>query len=392
MRNNIKVAIIGAGYVGMGNALLFAKHHLTRLIDIDKNKVSLINKGISPLDDSLISSCLKRYKHNISADYKMNGDIRKFDYCLIALPTNFDNQKKEFDTSSIFNTLKKLNDIQYSNQIVIRSTVPVGFCKAMLKKFKELRISFFPEFLREGSALHDSLNPSRIIAGGEIQNTKEFADILKLLAKKKNIPTMFTSLEEAEAIKLFSNSYLAMRVAFFNELDTYALFNDLNAQEIIEGVCMDSRIGNYYNNPSFGFGGYCLPKDTMQLSSSFRSIPHKLIKSIVSSNASRKRSIVNYIVNSKFNKIGIYRLSMKKNSDNYRNSAVVDIIKSLKKHSKQLVIYEPVINASKFIGCKIENNFIAFCNESELIIANRFSKDLKNSQNVIFTRDLFNSA
>lgn len=385
----MKIAIVGAGYVGLGNALLLAQKHKVTLIDTNPNKVKDINAGINPIEDDLVSKNLKKYKGNISAIANIDETINSFQLCIIATPTNFKNKIIGFDTSTIDTTLSYLKKFKFKNNIVIRSTLPIGYTGSAIKKFRDLKISFFPEFLREGYALHDSLYPSRIIAGGNKQNTKLFADLLKENSKKKDVRTLFTSPAEAEAIKLFSNAYLAMRISFFNELDSFAMIKNLNTENIINGIGLDDRIGNFYNNPSFGYGGYCLPKDTKQLASNFSDIPHHLIKAITKSNIERKKIIAKSILQGNYKVIGIYRLRMKSNSDNFRESAINDVIKILKKSDKKIIIYEPNL-AKSFLGCKVENNFEEFLKKTDVIVANRVSKELEKSKKIILTRDIFN--
>ena len=384
----MKISIVGAGYVGLSNAILLAKNNDVNLFDIDNEKINLLKNKKSPIKDTLIEKYLSKKTLSLSFDNKL-GTLNKTQAVLIATPTNFDTKKNSFDTSSIEGILSKLREKKYSKLVIIRSTVPIGFTDRMQKKFPDLDISFFPEFLREGQALKDSLYPSRIICGS---NTKKGRDFLKVLEKssiKPKAESQITSPSEAEAIKLFSNAFLAMRISFFNELDSFATSNNLSAKNIIEGVSSDSRIGNYYNNPSFGYGGYCLPKDTQQLKQNFEKIPQKLISGAIQSNALRKRFILNEILNKKVNKIGIYRLSMKAGSDNWREAAVLDIIKGLKKEAKQVVIFEPMVKTKTFMGFRIENDLAKFKKESKLIISNRIDKDIEDKADILFTRDIF---
>lgn len=385
----IKIAIVGAGYVGLGNALLLAQKNLVKVFDINLKKVTSINDGTLPIEEKLMSRYLKRYKDNIKAYSTLDASILDCRYCLIALPTNFDERKREFDTSSIIETLELLSKINFKNNVIIRSTIPIGFTKKCSDKFPNLKISFFPEFLREGKSLKDNLYPSRIVGGGLKENTEDFAKLLADNARKIKVPIFLTGSIEAESIKLFSNAYLAMRVSFFNELDSFALLKNLNSREIIEGLSLDSRIGNAYNNPSFGYGGYCLPKDVKQLSKSFQSIPHKVIKSLTGSNVERKRIIAQFIAASDYKIIGIYKLSMKANSDNHRESAVIDIVKILKGLNKEVIIFEPNLNKRFFLGCRVESSFESFMNDVDIIVANRTDNYLDNIDKVVFTRDLY---
>lgn len=384
----MKISVVGAGYVGLSNAILLAKNNDVKLFDIDNEKINLLKNKKSPIKDTLIEKYLSKKTLSLSFDNKL-GALNKTEAVLIATPTNFDTKKNSFDTSSIEGILSKLREKKYSKLVIIRSTVPIGFTDRMQKKFSDLDISFFPEFLREGQALKDSLYPSRIICGS---NTKKGRDFLKVLEKssiKPKAKSQITSPSEAEAIKLFSNTFLAMRISFFNELDSFATSKNLSSKNIIEGVSSDSRIGNYYNNPSFGYGGYCLPKDTQQLEQNFGKIPQKLISGAIQSNALRKRFILNEILNKKVNKIGIYRLSMKAGSDNWREAAVLDIIKGLKKEAKQVMIFEPMIKTKTFMGFRIENDLAKFKKESKLIISNRIDKDIEDKADILFTRDIF---
>ena len=386
----MKITILGAGYVGLSNAILLAKNNQVTLIDVDKEKISLLKKKKSPISDTLIQRYLSKKKLSLTFDTEMNDNLFSSKIVLVATPTNFNSKTKSFDTSSIEGILKKLKKNNFSKLVVIRSTVPVGFTEKMQTKYPNLDIAFFPEFLREGEALRDSLYPTRIICGSKSKRAIFFLNLLKESAIKKNIKTQITSSPEAEAIKLFSNMYLAMRISFFNELDSFSLSKNLNSKEIINGLSSDPRIGTHYNNPSFGYGGYCLPKDTQQLRQNFKDIPQKLIQATIQSNLLRKKFIVNEILNRKVKTVGIYRLSMKAGSDNWRESAVIDIIKFLKKEGKEMLIYEPLFTGNTFMGITVENNLKCFKSESELIIANRFEQNLNDKKEILFTRDIFN--
>ena len=386
----MNITILGAGYVGLSNAILLAKNNQVTLVDIDKEKISLLKKKKSPIRDSLIQRYLSKKNLSLTFDTQISNNLSKSKAVLIATPTNFDPKTKSFDTVSIEDILKKLKRNKFSKLVVIRSTVPVGFTEKMQKKYPNIDIAFFPEFLREGDALRDSLYPSRIICGSKTNKARFFLNLLKESAIKKNIQTQITSSSEAEAIKLFSNMYLAMRIAFFNELDSFSLSKNLRSKEIIDGLSSDPRIGNYYNNPSFGYGGYCLPKDTQQLRQNFKDIPQKLIQATIQSNHLRKKFIVNEILKRKAKIIGIYRLSMKTGSDNWRESAIIDIIKSLKKEQNQLIIYEPLLSKKTFMGISIEKDLEKFKNKSKLIVANRFDGALGDNDDILFTRDIFN--
>ena len=386
----MKITILGAGYVGLSNAILLAKNNQVTLIDVDKEKISLLKKKKSPISDTLIQRYLSKKKLSLTFDTEMNDNLFSSKIVLVATPTNFNSKTKSFDTSSIEGILKKLKKNNFSKLVVIRSTVPVGFTEKMQTKYPNLDIAFFPEFLREGEALRDSLYPTRIICGSKSKRAIFFLNLLKESAIKKNIKTQITSSPEAEAIKLFSNMYLAMRISFFNELDSFSLSKNLNSKEIINGLSSDPRIGTHYNNPSFGYGGYCLPKDTQQLRQNFKDIPQKLIQATIQSNLLRKKFIVNEILNRKVKTVGIYRLSMKAGSDNWRELAVIDIIKFLKKEGKEMLIYEPLFTGNTFMGITVENNLKCFKSESELIIANRFEQNLNDKKEILFTRDIFN--
>ena len=386
----MNITILGAGYVGLSNAILLAKNNQVTLVDIDKEKISLLKKKKSPIRDSLIQRYLSKKNLSLTFDTQISNNLSKSKAVLIATPTNFDPKTKSFDTVSIEDILKKLKRNKFSKLVVIRSTVPVGFTEKMQKKYPNIDIAFFPEFLREGDALRDSLYPSRIICGSKTNKARFFLNLLKDSAIKKNIQTQITSSSEAEAIKLFSNMYLAMRIAFFNELDSFSLSKNLNSKEIIDGLSSDPRIGNYYNNPSFGYGGYCLPKDTQQLRQNFKDIPQKLIQATIQSNHLRKKFIVNEILKRKPKIIGIYRLSMKTGSDNWRESAIIDVIKSLKREQNRLIIYEPLLSKKTFMGISIENDLEKFKNKSKLIVANRFDGALGDNDEILFTRDIFN--
>ncbi len=385
----MNIIVLGAGYVGLSNALLLSKNHNVKLIDIDEIKISLLTKRRSPISDERVEKYLLNKNLNIAFSTSYGNEIKLADAVVIATPTNFDSKTKSFDTSSIEDSLKKLSKKNYNNLVIIRSTIPIGFTKKMQRKYREMDIAFFPEFLREGCALEDNLYPSRIVCGSKSNRAKKFLNVLKSCAKKKNIPSLITDSSEAEAIKLFSNTYLAMRISFFNELDSFAMSNDLEVKNIIEGVSLDPRIGNYYNNPSFGFGGYCLPKDIQQLKKNFVGIPQKLIGGVITSNKIRKKFIIDRVLQNKNKKIGIFRLSMKSNSDNLRESATIDILKGIKGKVKKIIIYEPMLSTKTFMGIRVEKNINQFKKECDLIIANRLEKSIEKGNNIIFSRDIF---
>lgn len=383
------IAIIGAGYVGISLAVLLSQQHNVNIIDIDKEKVEKINLGISPVKDDLISDYLKSKKLNLNASEPNLSLFEIANIIIIATPTNFDEKTNKFDTSSIDKIIGEIIKKNIDAIIVIKSTIPEGHTEFLQEKYNNKRIIFSPEFLREGNALHDNLFPSRIVVGGKYKDAKIFADILKNASLKKDVKVILTSSKEAEAIKLFSNSYLALRVAFFNELDTYAMSKGLNSQDIIEGLSSDTRIGNYYNNPSFGYGGYCLPKDTKQLLANFNNIPQDLIKSVISSNIKRKMFIANTILKKNAGVIGFYKLAMKKDSDNFRSSSILDVIDHIKASGKKIIIYEANIDNNYFIDIEIDSNLASFKKRSDLIVANRYDDCLADVKDKVFTRDLF---
>ena len=385
----MKIAVVGMGYVGLSNAIALAQRNTVSVLEISSEKVDLLNNRESPLVDSLADKYLKKKSIDISATTKSDEAYKNAKYILICTPTNFDEKNNSFDTSSINSVIDDISKTKFKGTIIIRSTIPIGFTKEVQRKYDSLNIAFFPEFLREGSALEDCLNPSRIVCGSKHSHAKKFLNLLVECSRNKNIPTLVTDSSEAEAIKLFSNTYLAMRVAFFNELDTFALSKSLNTKDIIDGISMDSRIGNHYNNPSFGYGGYCLPKDTKQLVSNYNSIPQELIKATVLSNKKRKNFLISHIKNYAANKIGIYRLAMKQGSDNWRESAVLEIMKRLKVNKKEVLIYEPHFSKKTFTGIKVISDLDKFKENCDLIIANRVEDELRDVSSKIFTRDVF---
>lgn len=387
----MKICVIGLGYVGLSNATLLSTKYNVVCHDIDKSKLQLINDRVSPIQDSYISNYFKNKKLNLKTIDKIDKSLVDLDYMIICTSTNYDPKSNSFDTSSIDKILKKLNYLKFKSIIIIKSTVPVGFVEQCNKKYKSLKIYFSPEFLREGKALYDNLYPSRMIIGNEDSHSRRYLTMVKKCCLKKNIKTLFMSSTEAETVKLFANNYLATRVAFFNELDSYSIHYNLNTKSVIDGISSDPRIGTHYNNPSFGFGGYCLPKDTKQLISSFKDIKSALIPSLNSSNNLRKKYIISDILKLNIKNIGIYKLSMKKDSDNYRESSIIDIIKNLKKFDKNIFIYDPLLDdKNKIFGCEIINNFDIFLNKVSLIVTNRISSELKKvSAKKIYTRDVY---
>ena len=388
----MKIAVAGTGYVGLSNAVLLSQKYEVVALDIDKSKVDSINNRISPIKDNELQKVLSTAKLNLRATLSREDAYKNSRFIVIATPTDYNEDTNFFDTSSIESVLRDVEKINPNATCIIRSTIPVGYIKELKLRFNISEIIFCPEFLREGSAFKDSQNPSRIILGSKSNKANEFANILISLSTKKNIETFFMNSDESEAIKLFSNSFLAMRVAFFNELDTFCLNKGLNTKDIILGVASDPRIGNFYNNPSFGYGGYCLPKDTKQLKSNFNGIDNSIISSIIDSNEIRKKNIAQYLVNMNVNDIGIYKLAMKTDSDNFRSSSVLDIAEIIKNTSKiNISIYEPAIKENKYRGYKIEKSLNIFKRRSEIILTNRSCSKLSDVSQKIFTRDVFNS-
>ena len=391
----MKIAIAGTGYVGLSLATLLSGKHEVVALDIVPEKVEMINNRISPIQDKYIEEFMLQAKKgeremNLKAtlDYKEAFNGAKF--VIISTPTNYDDERNFFDTSSVEDIIQKVVDMNNNDiTIVIKSTIPVGFTEKVRKKYNFKNIFFSPEFLREGNALYDNLHPSRIIVGDTTEQAKVFANILKDASEDEDTEVLLMQNTEAEAVKLFANTFLALRVAYFNELDTYARVKNLNTKNIIRGVCLDPRIGTHYNNPSFGYGGYCLPKDTKQLLANYRDIPQNLIESIVKSNKTRKQFIAKEIIRLNPEVIGVYRLTMKHGSDNFRSSAIQDIINIFKEYNKTVVIYEPTLNEQEFNGCRVVNDLNEFKNMSSVIIANRFNSELSDVSDKVYTRDLF---
>ena len=385
----MKIAVAGTGYVGLSLATLLSQHNEVVALDIVPEKVEMINNHISPIKDDEIEDFLKNKKLNLKATIDYKEAFNGAEYIVISTPTNYDVEKNYFDTSSVESTIEKIIDMGIDTTIIIKSTVPVGYTEGIKKKYGIDNIIFSPEFLREGHALYDNLYPSRIILGEDSKKAHIFADLLKEGALKENIDVKFMGNTEAEAVKLFSNTYLALRVAYFNELDTYAEINNLNTKDIIEGMGLDPRIGSHYNNPSFGYGGYCLPKDTKQLFANYKGIPQNLIEAIVKSNDTRKKHIADMILSKKPKLVGIYRLTMKTNSDNFRASAIQGVIENLKSSGVEIIIYEPTLNDERFNECKVVNDFDKFCSDSDVIIANRLEDILAGVKDKVYTRDLY---
>ncbi|WND48555.1 nucleotide sugar dehydrogenase [Pasteurella multocida] len=384
-----KITIAGAGYVGLSNAVLLAQHHNVILLDIDQNKVDLINNKKSPITDKEIEDFLQNKSLTMMATTDKEVALKNADFVIIATPTDYNTETGYFNTSTVEAVIEQTLSINPQATIIIKSTIPVGFTENMREKFNTPNLIFSPEFLREGKALYDNLYPSRIIVGSTSYQAKVFADMLTQCARKKDVTLLFTHNTEAEAVKLFANTYLAMRVAFFNELDTYASLHHLNTKDIINGISTDPRIGTHYNNPSFGYGGYCLPKDTKQLLANYADVPQNLIEAIVKSNETRKRFITHDVLNKKPKTVGIYRLIMKSGSDNFRASAILDIMPHLKENGVEIVIYEPTLNQQAFEDYPVINQLSEFINRSDVILANRSEPDLNQCSHKIYTRDIF---
>ena len=387
----MNITIAGTGYVGLSLAVLLAQKNNVVAVDIIPEKVEMLNDKKAPIADAEIDEYLSNKKLSLVATLDDLEAYKKADYVIIATPTNYDSETNYFDTSSVESVIEKVLSVNEKAVIVIKSTVPVGFTESMKERFNTNRILFSPEFLREGKALYDNLYPSRIIVGcseGE-ESAKGFAKLLSEASLKEDVPVLFLSPTEAEAIKLFANTYLALRVSFFNELDTYCELKGLRTKNIIDGVCLDPRIGNHYNNPSFGYGGYCLPKDTKQLKANFENVPNDIITAVVRSNETRKNFIADRILSRAPKVVGIYRLTMKAGSDNFRQSAIQSVMAGLEKKGVEIIIYEPSLKDDTFAGHKVYNDINAFKEESDVILANRSNDEIKDVLNKVYTRDLF---
>lgn len=385
----MKIAVAGTGYVGLSLATLLSVKNEVVALDVISEKVEKINNRISPIQDEYIEKYFKEKNLNLKAtlDYKEAFTGAKF--IIISTPTNYDSEQNYFDTSSVEDIIKKVISMNIDTTMVVKSTIPVGFIESIKKKYNIDNIMFSPEFLREGKALYDNLYPSRIIVGEKSKRAEEFANLLKEACLKEDVVIKYMNSTEAEAVKLFANTYLALRVAYFNELDTYAELKGLNTKDIIDGVCLDPRIGNHYNNPSFGFGGYCLPKDTKQLKANYKDVPENIISAIVESNRTRKDHIANMIIKRNPKVVGIYRLTMKSGSDNFRASAIQGVMKRIKGKGIEVIVYEPTVKEDNFFNSKVVNDLNEFKKLSDVIIVNRIDDNIKDVENKIYTRDIF---
>ena len=387
----MKITVVGIGYVGLSNALLLAQHHRVVMLDIDSRKVAQVKEGRVPFVDheaeAMLPEALQSGRLSVTLDPQ--EAYQDAAYIVVATPTDYDPMTNYFNTASVETVIAEALRINPSATIVIKSTVPVGFTQRLRQQWDTQNLIFSPEFLREGKAVYDNLYPSRIIVGDDSSQAKKFAEMLVQGAKKEEVPVLFTDSTEAEAIKLFANTYLAMRVAFFNELDSYAMVQGLDTEQIIRGVCLDPRIGMHYNNPSFGYGGYCLPKDTKQLLANFQGVPSNLIEAIVKANATRKAMIAKHIVDQNPKTVGIYRLTMKAGSDNFRSSAIIDVAHLIRQAGIDVIVYEPHWKQAYFDDMAVINDLDAFKRQADIIVANRFDEALEDVQNKVFTRDIF---
>ena len=385
----MKIAVAGTGYVGLSIATLLIQKNEVVALDVIPEKVEMINNRKSPIRDEYIEKYFAEKQLNLKATLDYKEAFKEAKFIVISTPTNYDDVQNHFDTSSVEDIIQKVISLNIETTMVVKSTIPVGFIEDMKKKYNIDNIMFSPEFLREGKALYDNLYPSRIIVGEKSKRAEQFANLLKESALKEDVEIKFMGSTEAEAVKLFANTYLALRVAYFNELDTYAEIKGLNAKDIIEGIGLDPRIGNHYNNPSFGYGGYCLPKDTKQLLANFNNVPQNLIRAIVRANKTRKKHIASMVIQRNPDVVGIYKLTMKKDSDNFRASAIQEIIEILKEEDVEIIVYEPTLKEKEFNGCRVEKDFKKFSEESDVILANRFEENLKEVKDKVYTRDLF---
>ena len=385
----MKIVVVGLGYVGLSNAVLLAQHNEVIGVDISQERVDALNARQSPIIDAELSEYLAERDLNLSASTNLKASLNGADYVIVSTPTNYDEKTNFFDTSSVEAVISRVIESEPSVNVVVKSTIPVGFIEDVSRRLNTTAVMFSPEFLREGKALYDNLNPSRIIVGEKSKRAAIFANLLAEGAQKSDVEMLFTGAREAEAIKLFSNTYLAMRVAFFNELDSYALAGDMNSREIIDGVSLDPRIGKHYNNPSFGYGGYCLPKDTKQLLANYDAVPQNLIRAVVDANSTRKDFLADVIIKTQPTTVGVYRLVMKAGSDNFRQSSIQGIMKRIKAKGIEVVVYEPEFGEVEFFNSLVERDLNAFKKNSDIILANRMVIELEDVADKVFTRDLF---